>query len=44
MNYKPDESTLIAYLYGELNEKETKKLESYFQQHPEELAKLRGLD
>ncbi len=44
MNYKPDESTLIAYLYGELNEKEAKKLENYFQQHPEELAKLRGLD
>ena len=44
MNYKPDESTLIAFLYGELNEKETKKLEAYFQQHPEELAKLRGMD
>ncbi|HEV8514232.1 MAG TPA: hypothetical protein VGQ59_13210 [Cyclobacteriaceae bacterium] len=44
MNYRPDESTLIAYLYGELNEKETKKLEAYFQQHPEELVKLRGLD
>jgi len=44
MDYRPDESTLIAYLYGELNEKETKKLEEYFQQHPEELVKLRGLD
>jgi hypothetical protein len=44
MNYKPDESTLIAYLYGELSEKETKKLDGYFQQHPEELATLRGLD
>jgi len=43
MNYRPDESTLIAYLYGELDEKETKKLEAYFQQYPEELAKLRGL-
>ena len=43
MNYRPDESTLMAYLYGELNEKETKKLEGYFQQHPEELAELRGL-
>lgn len=43
MNYKPDESTLIAYLYGELSEKETKKLEGYFQQHPEELIKLRQL-
>ncbi len=43
MNYKPDESTLMAYLYGELNEKETLKLETYFQQHPEELANLRRL-
>src|SRR5258708_11996283 len=43
MNYKPDESTLIAYLYGELSEKEIQKLESYFQQHPEELTKLREL-
>jgi hypothetical protein len=43
MNYKPDESTLIAYLYGELNEKEAKKLEAYFQQHPDELASLRKL-
>ena len=43
MNYKPDESTLIAYLYGELNEKEVKKLEAYFQEHPDELASLRSL-
>src|SRR5258706_462904 len=43
MSYRPDESTLIAYLYGELNEKETQKLEGYFQQHPEELTKLREL-
>jgi len=43
MNYKPDESTLISYLYGELNDKEKTKLENYFQQHPEELAKLRSL-
>jgi hypothetical protein len=44
MNYKPDESTLISYLYGELSEKEKAKLEDYFQQHPEELARLRRLD
>jgi hypothetical protein len=41
MNYKPDESTLISYLYGELSDKEKTKLENYFQQHPEELAKLK---
>jgi len=43
MNYKPDESTLISYLYGELSDKEKAKLENYFRQHPEELAKLRAL-
>ena len=42
MNYKPDESTLISYLYGELSDKEKAKLENYFQQHPEELAKLKA--
>ncbi len=44
MNYKPDECVLIAYLYGELNEKETEKLEAYFQLHPEALATLRSLE
>ncbi len=44
MNYKPDESVLIAYLYGELNEKETEKLKAYFQLHPEELEKLHALE
>jgi hypothetical protein len=43
MNYKPDERMLMAYLYGELNEKEKAKLEDYFQQHPEELTRLRSL-
>jgi hypothetical protein len=43
MNYKPDESTLISYLYGELSDKEKAKLENYFRQYPEELAKLRAL-
>jgi hypothetical protein len=42
MNYKPGESTLISYLYGELSDKEKAKLENYFQQHPEELTKLRA--
>ncbi len=43
MNYKPDESALMAYLYGELSDKEKNKLENYFQLHPEELAKLHAL-
>ncbi len=43
MNYKPDESTLIAYLYGELDAKETTKLQEYFLQNPEALGKLQQL-
>jgi len=44
MNYKPDESTLIAYLYGELGESETEKVELYFKEHPGALADLRSLN
>jgi hypothetical protein len=40
MNYKPDESILIAYLYGELDVKENEKLQHYFQEHPEELKSV----
>ncbi|WP_420315902.1 anti-sigma factor family protein [Ekhidna sp.] len=29
MNYKPEESTLIAYIYNELSESERKKVEAY---------------
>lgn len=43
MNYKPDERTLMAYLYGELNHEETEKVEAYFVQHPEERAKYSAL-
>jgi hypothetical protein len=43
MNYKPDENTLIAYLYGELDEKEQEKLARYFQEHPEELKHVQAL-
>lgn len=34
MNYKPDEGTLMAYLYGELDAAETEKIENYLQQNP----------
>lgn len=43
MNYKPDEGTLMAYLYGELEGTEKEKLERYLFEHPEirmELEKL----
>lgn len=43
MNYKPDEGTLMAYLYGELDASETAKVQVYLQQHPEELAKLESM-
>jgi uncharacterized protein (DUF1778 family) len=43
MNYKPDEGTLIAYLYGELDAKESEKVAMYLEQHPQEKAKLNSL-
>ena len=35
MSYKPDESTLVAYIYGELSHNEKEKLEKYLREHPE---------
>lgn len=40
MNYKPDEATLMAYLYGELQATEAAKVQGYLQQNPEALAKM----
>ncbi len=40
MSYKPDEATLISYLYGELDANQTEKVLYYFQQHPEELKQF----
>ncbi len=40
MSYKPDESTLIAWMYGELDEKEAERLENYFSQNPEEHKRM----
>ncbi len=45
MNYKPEESTLISYLYGELSAEEKKKVEEYLSGNEEaskELEKLRS--
>ncbi|MDZ4716418.1 MAG: hypothetical protein SH819_13220 [Cytophagales bacterium] len=36
MNYKPDEATLVAYHFGELEGEELKKVEAYLQEHPAE--------
>lgn len=43
MNYKPDQVTLISYLYGELDAKETEKVLDYLNQNPEEFKKLQQL-
>ena len=43
MNYRPDEGTLMAYLYGELDAAESKKVMEYLNQHPEELKNLQQL-
>lgn len=40
MSYKPDEGTLISYLYGELDAKESEKVQQYFQEHPEEMNQM----
>ncbi len=40
---KPDEATLISYLYGELADKDAVKVEAYFQAHPEELLHMQLL-
>jgi hypothetical protein len=43
MSYKPDESILISWLYGELDEAEKAKVEKYFQENPDELKKIQQL-
>ncbi len=40
MKDKPDESTLIAYHYGELEGEELAKIEAWLKQHPEEEQRL----
>jgi hypothetical protein len=49
MNYKPDESALMAYLYGELQGEDKEKMEEYLLQNPaaqkelEQLSSLRSM-
>ena len=40
MNYKPDEATLIAYLYGELDSESCKQVEEYLLENPEERKRM----
>jgi hypothetical protein len=43
MSYKPDETVIVSYLYGELSPTEMDKVERYFLDNPEELKKVEAL-
>ena len=44
MSDRPKEEMLIDYLYGELSAAESARVEQYLREHPEEKAKLVGLE
>jgi hypothetical protein len=43
MSYRPDEATLISWMYGDLDEATRAKVDLYFVEHPEELKSIRQL-
>jgi hypothetical protein len=43
MSYKPDESTLISWMYGDLEGAERARVDAYFAEHPDELKAVRQL-
>lgn len=43
MSFKPDESQLMAYLYGELQGEEKVKVDNYLAEHPEAMKVLESL-
>lgn len=43
MSYKPDESALMAYLYGELQGEEKRNVEKYLNENPEAMASLQDM-
>ncbi|MFZ2905040.1 MAG: hypothetical protein WAZ98_02435 [Cyclobacteriaceae bacterium] len=43
MSYKPDESVLMAYLYGELSGEEKTAVEEYFRENPTAMEELESL-
>jgi hypothetical protein len=43
MSYKPDESALMAYLYGELQGEEKVSVERYLQNNPQAMKELQGM-
>lgn len=40
MSYKPDEATLISYLYSELEHEDRKKVEAYLEKNPTEKKRM----
>lgn len=43
MSYKPDESALMAYLYGELQGEEKRSVEKYLAENPQAMKDLQGM-
>lgn len=43
MSYKPDESALMAYLYGELQGDDKKSVEKYLSENPGAMKELQGM-
>ena len=43
MSYKPDESALMAYLYGELQGDEKRSVEKYLAENPQAMTELQGM-
>lgn len=43
MSYKPDESALMAYLYGELQGDEKRSVEKYLSENPQAMTELQGM-
>lgn len=43
MSYKPNETTLIAYLYDELDNEEKRNVEVYLSEHPEAASEVRRM-
>lgn len=43
MSYKPDESALMAYLYGELQGEEKKSVEKYLTENPDAMKELQSM-
>ena len=43
MKYRPDEATLISWIYGDLDEAERAKVDAYLSENPEEMKRVRDM-